>query len=77
MELFYKGIFIFWVKIIFCLGMLNIRNLLGLFRYVMVKFLEKGEILIERGLIRKEVYYIWKGLICSFIMDDMEDEIIF
>ncbi len=57
--------------------MLNIRNLLGLLRHVTVKSLEKGEILIERGSTRKEVYYIRKGLIRSFTTDDMEDETTF
>ena len=56
---------------------MNIRNLLGLLRHVAIRSIEKGEILIKEGSMKKDVYFIRKGLIRSYATDDMEDEITF
>lgn len=56
---------------------MNFRNLLNLLRKVRVKSVEKGEILIQRGSTKKEVFFIRKGLVRSFFINENVDEITF
>ena len=57
--------------------MMNFRSLLAILRDVHIKSFKKGEILIAEGTTQKDVFFIRKGLVRSYIMDDMEDEITF
>lgn len=46
-------------------------------RNVRIRTFEKGEFLIQAGSTSTEVYFIRKGLIRSYSIDEMEDEITF
>ncbi len=56
---------------------MNLRMLLVLLRNVDIKSIKKGEILIPEGSTNKDVYFIRRGLIRSYAIDDMEEEITF
>ena len=52
-------------------------NLLALFRNITISSYEKGEILIKAGTLKKEVFFIRKGLIRSYYTNDELEEITF
>lgn len=56
---------------------MNIRNLLALFRHVKIKTVEKGEIFVQRGETQKELFFIRKGLVRSYAVNEKEEEITF
>ncbi|MEO1213156.1 MAG: Crp/Fnr family transcriptional regulator [Bacteroidota bacterium] len=53
------------------------RNLLLLLRHLRINTIEKGEIIIEKGELRKDVYFVRKGLIRSFFINEKSEEITF
>ncbi len=56
---------------------MHIRNLLVLFRHLTVKSIEKGEILIQEGTTTKDIFFIKKGLIRSYFLNDKADDVTF
>lgn len=56
---------------------MRLRSLLVLFRHVTIKTIEKGEVIIKRGEIKRDIYFIRKGLIRSYCFFDNGDEITF
>ncbi len=56
---------------------MNIRNLLLLLRHVSINSIEKGEILIREGATNKDIYFIRRGLIRSYYINEKTDEITF
>ncbi len=52
-------------------------NLFKLFRHIKIKSFKKGEILIAEGSLTKEVYFIRKGLVRSYVINGKGDEITF
>lgn len=57
---------------------MNIISLLSLLRRVKIKSFKKGEILIKKGATKKEVFFIRKGLVRSYyINENNADEITF
>ena len=56
---------------------MNMKNLLVLFRNVTIKSFEKGEILIQEGETKKDVFFIRRGLIRAFCTNKKGDEITF
>ena len=53
------------------------RNLLELFRQISITKVEKGEILLREGDTQKDVYFIKKGLVRSYVTNDKAEEITF
>ncbi|NJL75042.1 MAG: Crp/Fnr family transcriptional regulator [Saprospiraceae bacterium] len=56
---------------------MNIKILLALLRNVTMKSFDKGEILIQVGSTKRDVYYIRKGLVRSYMVDEDVNEITF
>ena len=56
---------------------MNLKSLFFLLRNVQVRTVKKGEILIEKGASKKELFYIRKGLIRSYFVSDNLEEITF
>lgn len=56
---------------------MNIKILLALIRNVKTKSFDKGEILIRVGFTGKDVYYIRKGLVRCYVVDEETNEITF
>ncbi len=56
---------------------MNVKRLLFLFRKVKIKSIPKGEIILPKKSTRKELYFIRKGLVRSFLINDKGDEITF
>ncbi len=56
---------------------MNLRSLLVLFRHVNIKSIEKGEVIIQEGETKKDVYFIRKGLIRAYHITEKGDEITF
>jgi len=56
---------------------MNIRLLFALLRNVRIKSFEKGEIIIPKGSLKKELFFIRKGLIRSYTSDEENNEITF
>lgn len=56
---------------------MNIKSLLLLLRHVTIRSIEKGETIIEEGTTKRDIFYIRKGLIRSYLTNEMADEITF
>jgi CRP-like cAMP-binding protein len=56
---------------------MNIRSWLPLLRNVSIRSIKKGEILIQEGATKKEVFFIRKGLMRSYFTNERGDEITF
>ncbi len=56
---------------------MGLKNLLALFRHLTVKCFEKDEILIQREATNKDVFFIRKGLIRSYLTNENAEEITF
>jgi CRP-like cAMP-binding protein len=56
---------------------MNLKMLLVLVRNVSLKSFEKGEILIMAGSTKKDVFFIRKGLVRSYLVDDQGNETTF
>lgn len=56
---------------------MSLKSLLVLFRYVTIKSIEKGELIIQEGDNKKDFYYIKKGLVRCFFVNEEGDEITF
>lgn len=56
---------------------MNITNLLNLIRNVKIQYFDKGEIQIPAGSLNKDVYYIRKGLVRCYVVDEETNEITF
>lgn len=56
---------------------MNLRDLLILLRHVTIKSFEKGETLMQKGTNKKEVFFIRKGLVRSYSINENGDEITF
>lgn len=56
---------------------MKVKNLLALLRNVSIRTIEKGEIFIKERSTKKEVFFIRKGLVRCFYINDNVDEITF
>lgn len=56
---------------------MNIKILLALLRNVSIKSFDKGEILIREDSTKKDVFFIKKGLVRSYVVDEDANEITF
>lgn len=56
---------------------MNIKSLLSLLRNVQIKTFNKGEVLIKQGSTNKEVFFVRKGLVRSYYINEKLDEITF
>ncbi len=56
---------------------MNLKSLLVLLRHVAIKSIEKGEVIIQEGETKKDVYLIRKGLIRAYHITEKGDEITF
>jgi len=56
---------------------MNVKSLLTLFRNVSIKTIEKGEIFIKERSTKKDIFFIRKGLIRCYYINDNADEITF
>lgn len=56
---------------------MDIRNLITLLRNVEIKSFKKGEVVLSQGVLTKDVFYIRKGLIRSYLVDEKGEEITF
>ena len=56
---------------------MRIQNLITIFRHVLVKVVKKGEILIPIGAVTKDMFFIRKGLIRSYLINEKGEEITF
>ena len=56
---------------------MELRSLLLLFRHLTIRTIEKGEVLIQEGDTKKEVYYTRRGLVRSYFITEKGDEITF
>ena len=56
---------------------MNIKNLLTLLRCVKIKSFKKGEVLIPQGVDTEDIFYIRKGLVRSFFVNEKGEEITF
>ena len=56
---------------------MNIPILLALIRNVRIKSFDKGEILIPGGSAKKDVFFIRKGLVHSYVVDEEANKITF
>lgn len=57
--------------------MINLKNIIVLFRELRINTFEKGEIMIHTGSTNKDLFFVRKGLVRSYIVDDKADEITF
>lgn len=57
--------------------MMNFRSLLVLFRNIAIKPLDKGAIIIPKGAMNKDLFYIRKGLVRSYYINEKGEEITF
>lgn len=57
--------------------MLDLKSLLRLFRHISVQSFEKGETIIPKGGTKKNVYFIRKGLVRSYFLNEKSEEITF
>ena len=53
------------------------KDLLGLFRHVKIDSYEKGEIILRKGETQKKIFFIKKGLIRGYMMNEKYCEITF
>jgi CRP-like cAMP-binding protein len=56
---------------------MNIRSLLVLLRHVTIQSVDKGETLIPKGATKKSLFFIRKGLVRSYFVNNEGDEITF
>jgi CRP-like cAMP-binding protein len=56
---------------------MNIRSWLSLLRHVTIKSFDKGEIIIQKGATKKEIFFIRKGLIRTYFTNEKLEEITF
>ena len=56
---------------------MNFRNLIQFFRHVRIRTIKKGTIIVDVGDTKKELFFIRKGLIRSYLITDEEEEITF
>lgn len=56
---------------------MNFKTLYKILRNVKIQTFEKGEIIIPKGSAKKNAFFIKKGLVRSFIINDNGDEITF
>jgi CRP-like cAMP-binding protein len=56
---------------------MKIKNIISLFRKISIKSYRKGEILIAQGAKDKEVFFIRKGVVRSYLIDENGAEISF
>lgn len=57
--------------------MMNIKNLYTILRNVKIHFFAKGEIIITQGSAKKELFFIRKGLVRNYIINEEGKEITF
>ncbi|MEO0898126.1 MAG: Crp/Fnr family transcriptional regulator [Bacteroidota bacterium] len=57
--------------------MANLKGLLPLFRHLTIRTVEKGEVLVERGATQKELFFIRKGMVRSYFLNEKLEEITF
>jgi CRP-like cAMP-binding protein len=56
---------------------MDLRSLLVLLRNVKIRTFEKGEILIREGSTKDDMFFVRKGLVRSYYIDEKVDEITF
>lgn len=56
---------------------MNIKNLFKLVRNLKIKSFEKGEILIKEGDNQKDIFFIRKGLVRCFLVNENGEEVTF
>ena len=56
---------------------MKIKHIISLFRIISIKSYRKGEILIAQGSHEKEIFFIRKGIVRSYLIDDSGVEISF
>lgn len=56
---------------------MNLRILISLLRNAQVKTFKKGDLLIQQGSVAKDVFYIKKGIVRSYLTDEQGEEITF
>jgi CRP-like cAMP-binding protein len=56
---------------------MNIKTLFQILRHLKIKSFSKGETIISVGEVRKEVFYIRKGLVRCYLINDKGEDITF
>ncbi|WP_375582816.1 Crp/Fnr family transcriptional regulator [Cyclobacterium xiamenense] len=56
---------------------MDFKSLIVLFRNIKTKTFEKGEVIIQAGSSEKVLFYVRKGLVRSYLINDNSDEITF
>jgi len=56
---------------------MSLKSLLILFRHVSIRCVEKGEIIIQKGATEKDIFFVRRGLIRGYFINEKCDEITF